>query len=325
MQKQPYHQAAPASKSMPGAGLPWELHPACALWPEMPPADLQALSDNIAEHGLLEPIVLTPDDLCLDGRNRALACIMAGVEPTTTGLSRRSVGVRLSRNKYRRHMTVDKIAMVAAAMVTATHGGDRGNQHTGGKRPDGPLPLSVAKAAEDAGVTKSAVKSAKVVLDHGTAEEIAAIQAGAKKVRPTADTVRTRRRALAPPAPAKPKAAKPAANPIDDVVREIVAQCADGEWRSRPKIALLVKRAEDAVQKALQALGKLVVAGRKNTKSGEHEYWIAGKGDASLLSAIVAKDRRIAELEAELAEINAELDRATAPAKAAAPATVMAN
>jgi hypothetical protein len=314
----------PSRDKLSGAGLPWELHPACALWPEMPPADLQALSDNIADHGLLEPIVLTPDGLCLDGRNRGLACVMAGVEPRTEIYHGDPWAYSLSRNKYRRHMTVDKIAMVAAAMVTATHGGDRGNQHTGGKRPDGPLPLSVAKAAEDAGVTKSAVKSAKAVLDHGTAEEIAAIQAGAKKVRPTADDVRARRRALPPLVPSKPKAAKPAADPIDDVVREIVTQCADGEWRSLPKIATAVRRAEDAVLKALKALGKLGVAERKNSES-KHEYWIAGKGDAALLSAIVAKDRRIAALEAELAEINAELDRATAPAKAAAPATVMAN
>jgi hypothetical protein len=260
-----------------GAGLPWPLHPACAVWPEMSPAELSELADDIAARGLIEPIVLTPDGLLLDGRNRGLACLMAGVELTTVVYPGDPWAYSLSRNKHRRHMTVDKI--------------------------------------ENAGVTESAVKSAKVVLDHGTAEEIAAIHTGAKKVRPTADTVRTRRRALAPPAPAKPKVAKPAANPIDDVVREIVAKCADGEWGTLAQIALLVRRADDAVLKAFKVLGKLGVAERKS--EGKHQYWIAGKGDAALLS-------EIAKLKAELAEISAVLDQATAPAKAAAPA-VMAH
>jgi len=102
------------------------------------------------------------------------------------------------------------------------------------------------------------------------------------------------------------------------VVREIVAKCADGEWRTLAQIALLVRRAEDAVLKAFKVLGKTGVAERTTRESKQHEYWIAGKGDAALLSALAAKDRKIAELEAEL-------DQATAPAKAAAPATVMAN
>jgi hypothetical protein len=101
------------------------------------------------------------------------------------------------------------------------------------------------------------------------------------------------------------------------VVREIVTQCADGEWRSFSKISLLVRRAEDAVLKALKALGKLGVAERKNSE-GKHEYWIAGKGDA-------AKDGEIAKLKAKVAELEAELDQATAPAKAAAQAMAMAN
>ena len=86
----------------------------------------------------------------------------------------------------------------------------------------------------------------------------------------------------------------PPADPIDDVARGIVTQCADGKWRSLPKIATTVRYAEDAVRKALKSLGETGVAQRKNG-DGEHEYWIAGKGDAGWRHALAARDGRIAQ------------------------------
>ena len=327
-------QAKLADKPMPGASLPWPLHPACAIWPDLSPADLRDLADDIAANGLRDPITLTPANELLDGKNRASACIMAGVDPAATAVVHHGDPwlFSLSRNKHRRHLSTDQLALVLAALAKRSEGAPAGNRNAAKTTgPDGPVVSdddrpTIAQLAEEGGISKTIVKSAKVVLEHGTEQEKDNVRAGRVKVRKTADAIRNRRRALPPPAAprSKPEAAKPAADPIDDVVREIVAQCADGEWRSLAKIATMVRRAEDAVLKALKALGKLGVAERKNSE-GKHEYWIAGKGDAALLSAIAAKDRRIAELGAELAEINAELDRATAPAKAAAPATVMAN
>jgi hypothetical protein len=312
-------QAKLANKSMPGAGLPWELHEACAIWPDLSPADLRDLSDDIAANGLRDPVTLTPDNLLLDGKNRALACLMAGVDPAATAVVHAGDPwlFSLSKNKHRRHINKDQIALAIARMVATKPVG--ANQHEGGSNE---LP-SNARLAAEAGVTETAIKSAKTVLKHGTPEEKKAIESGKKGIlRKAADRVRSeRRQALAPSTPSKstskPKAAKPAANPIDDVVREIVAQCADGEWRSLAKTALSVRRAEDAVLKAFKALGKLGVAERKNSE-GKHEYWIAGKGDA-------AKDSRIAELEARVAELEADLDQATAPAKATAPAMAVAR
>ena len=63
--------------------LSFELHAACAAWPEMSPAELRDLSDDISANGLREPLTLTPNGQLLDVRNRALACQMAGVELTT--------------------------------------------------------------------------------------------------------------------------------------------------------------------------------------------------------------------------------------------------
>ena len=51
-----------------GAGLPWELHAACAVWPEMSPAELRELADDIATHGLRDSITLILTDGALWGR-----------------------------------------------------------------------------------------------------------------------------------------------------------------------------------------------------------------------------------------------------------------
>ena len=50
--------ADPAETVPRGYKLPWPLHPASPLWPEMPPADLRNLADDITEHGLHDPIAL---------------------------------------------------------------------------------------------------------------------------------------------------------------------------------------------------------------------------------------------------------------------------
>ena len=56
----PLAALTPPNNRLSGAGLPWPLHEACAAWPAMSPADLRALADDIAIHGLHDPITLTP-------------------------------------------------------------------------------------------------------------------------------------------------------------------------------------------------------------------------------------------------------------------------
>ena len=79
----------------------------------MKPEELRDLADDITAYGLRDPITLTPDGLLLDGRNRALACEMAGVEPATMVFDGDPWLFSLSRNKHRRHMTTDQIALIA--------------------------------------------------------------------------------------------------------------------------------------------------------------------------------------------------------------------
>jgi hypothetical protein len=306
-----------STTALSGAGLPWELHPACKIWPEMLPADLKALADDITANGLHDPITLTPDNLLLDGRNRGLACLMAGVEPRTVIYDGDPNLFAISRNAHRRHMGQDHIAMVVAELMTMKPLG--ANQYEGG-----PIGLpSIAKAAKEAGITETALKSAKVVHLHGTPDEIRAVKSGAVPLYKKASDVRARRRALAPPAPLKPmsKPAQPDVDPIDVVAYDIIAKCWDGKSRSAAKIATVVKAAETTVRDALKRLGDSVT---QRVNGSVIEYRIGGNDPALLSRLLAAKDEEIADLKARIAEQEAEIARLmemlTAPSVSAPPA-----
>jgi ParB-like chromosome segregation protein Spo0J len=177
----------------------YELHPACAVWPEMQPEALQELADDIALNGLHEPLTLAPDGRLLDGRNRALACELVGVEPSTVVYDGDPALFSLSKNKHRRHMTQDQIALVAATLATRPLGA---NQYEGGSNE---LP-SIAEAAAAVGVPETAVKSAKAVLRDGSPEEIEAVKTGKAKLRATADALRARKKPQPPPTAPRPSA-----------------------------------------------------------------------------------------------------------------------
>jgi hypothetical protein len=102
--------------------MKYELHPACAAWPPMKPEELRELAGDITACGMRDPLTLTLEGLLLDGRNRALACEMAGIEPATTTFDGDPWLFSLSRNKHRRHMSIDQIALVAARLAMRTVG-----------------------------------------------------------------------------------------------------------------------------------------------------------------------------------------------------------
>ena len=60
--------------------MTYTVHPAAELFPMMGGEALQALADDIREHGQREPVILYHGAV-LDGRNRLRACELAGVEP----------------------------------------------------------------------------------------------------------------------------------------------------------------------------------------------------------------------------------------------------
>jgi len=65
-------------------------HPLADLLPLIGGVEFDRLVDDIAKHGLLNPITLYQDQI-LEGRNRVRACRAAGVEPR---MSSSRVGIR---------------------------------------------------------------------------------------------------------------------------------------------------------------------------------------------------------------------------------------
>jgi len=142
----------------------------------LPADELTALAESIADIGLLEPIVLTPDDQLLDGRNRAAACEIAGVEPTTVIYTADPVAYVLARNDQRRHMTKGQRAM--AAWMTAAVGNDS--------------PPSARSLATEIEVDRRMVDWARTVAEH--APDLAPVViAGATPLKAAYDEARRRR------------------------------------------------------------------------------------------------------------------------------------
>jgi ParB-like nuclease domain len=125
------------------------IHPLADLFPMLQGDDLDDLVADIRTNGLIQPIVLDGDGAIVDGRNRALACDQAGVEPRYTPLPAQwrddIASYVMSANLQRRQLTGGQRAMLAAKIRAVC-----------GK------PLS--EIAGEAGVSKSRVAYAAVVL-----------------------------------------------------------------------------------------------------------------------------------------------------------------
>ena len=142
-------------------------HPLADLFPLPSEDELRALADDIADHGLREPIV-TLEGQILDGRCRYLACKMAGVEPRfATHDGDEPIAYVLSRNFHRRHLTQPQRAMVAARVANLEVGA---NQHSQG--------LPIGRACQLLNVSERSVARAKEILRCGSPELVQAVELG---------------------------------------------------------------------------------------------------------------------------------------------------
>ena len=88
------------------------VHPVAALFPLLSKAELEALAADIKANGLQQPAVVQGDVL-LDGRNRLIACKLAGVRPEFSEYEGDSpVAFIIGANVHRRHLSPSEKAAV---------------------------------------------------------------------------------------------------------------------------------------------------------------------------------------------------------------------
>lgn len=134
------------------------VHPYADKFPMLSDAELGELAESIAENGLRSPIVLTPDGLILDGRNRAAACERAGVAPTTIVYEGDDLAEYvIDCNSSRRHMSTGARAMATALVLVEA-----------GRREDGRW-VGWSRTFQNSGKSsgeREALRCAGVILDH---------------------------------------------------------------------------------------------------------------------------------------------------------------
>jgi N6-adenosine-specific RNA methylase IME4 len=151
------------------------VHPHAKILPAMSAEEYRCLVADIAENGLRVPIARDArNGAVVDGRHRARACSELGIEPAFEDLAfacdEEVLRYVVSLNLNRRHLNESQRALVAARVANHAEGRARLTAPNG--------VVTQKQAAELLNVSHHAVQRAKVVLEHGAAELIAAVEAG---------------------------------------------------------------------------------------------------------------------------------------------------
>lgn len=197
-------------------------HPLSAAFPAMSREDLAALTDDIATHGLRQPVVVFEGQV-LDGWHRYSACLAAGIEPTTVELPAGvdPVALVLSLNLSRRHLTASQRA--AAVVACAEWRPVGSNQHKGACAPGAYPPPSAKEMAEKADVSLRTVVDAKLAHKAGLGDAVRDGKLSAKAAAAKA----------APPKPSAPSPSKPDATELQDVDERMADMARDFEAMAR--------------------------------------------------------------------------------------------
>jgi len=166
----------------------FEVHPIAALFPMLPADELKDLADDIAERGLLDPIVVdcasavldndgqVIEGVILDGRNRYAACQIAGVTPQFAFYDSDDLdGFVLAVNIARRHMSKGQRAMVVAqaCLVSKQPQREAGAQHG----------VSASRIAQASTVIKHAPELVNLVVSGAISLDDAYADARARKAK----------------------------------------------------------------------------------------------------------------------------------------------
>lgn len=155
-----------------------KIHPDAAIFPDMKDDEFSRLADDIAAHGLQDPITLL-DGKILDGRHRQRACEERQVEPKYVDWDP-ACGITplewvISKNLHRRQLSVSQRAVLAAELQDRLAEAARTRQLAGLRRgKDAPVrPNSATRkkteqesafiAGQQFGIGKTSVKQAAAI------------------------------------------------------------------------------------------------------------------------------------------------------------------
>jgi len=148
-----------------------EFHELANVFPLMTEAELDALGEDMLQHGQRETI-WTYKGKILDGRNRYKACMLKGIVPRFVEFRGADpVAFVVSENLHRRHLDAGQRAMFATRLATMKQG-----QHRSGT--EFQIEKTQPEAAALYDVSVRTLHSARKVVDHGTAEVVIAVQHG---------------------------------------------------------------------------------------------------------------------------------------------------
>jgi ParB-like chromosome segregation protein Spo0J len=178
----------------------YEFHEYATLFPILEGEELEALRADIEENGQINKIILYKGKI-LDGRNRYTVCEMLGIEPETIEYTGDDpLGLIVSQNINRRHLTTSQRSLIAAKLANWANGGDRRSekfqsanlqteipdpiswkmsQEAIERRKQGlPEPISQSEAAEKLNVSTRSVADAAKVVKNAVPEVVEAVESG---------------------------------------------------------------------------------------------------------------------------------------------------
>lgn len=148
----------------------YEFHQLANIFPLIEGSAFQDLVEDIAQHGIREPIWLYEGKI-LDGRNRYKACLESGSEIKTREYTGNDpLGFVVSLNLKRRHLDTAQRAMVASRLANMRQGERTDITEISA--------MSQPEAAAMLNVSTDSVQFAKKVLDQGDQSLIEAVDSG---------------------------------------------------------------------------------------------------------------------------------------------------
>jgi ParB-like chromosome segregation protein Spo0J len=170
----------------------YRVHPVAAMFPMLEGAAYEELKKSIADHGQQEPIIVTMDDVLIDGRNRVKALHELGrsaVFQLFNQVSRLPVEeFILVKNLFRRHLTDDQRMMITTQVMLqqeaeAARARQRDNKGGRGKKAPKNLTANSTQGLREPTVTEKIAATAKTT-DHQARQAVAVAKHAPELVEP---------------------------------------------------------------------------------------------------------------------------------------------